>query len=300
MRRWPDTLPTPSFPGFGLSPIDPSLRTEMDVGPARVRRTTFAEGDNVEVMWIMTDPEMAAFRAWYGDHAVSITGDSDDLRSWTAVGAAASLAVTTGPDTCIPTRILETATTGLHGLQMALPDLITNGQTVVVYASIDGQGRTFARLRFEDRAGASFAAVINLTTGVIVGTPDAATVVTYRSDGFWRVQMTVNTGSGSTVPILHVEMMQDATTASYAGDVSKDIRACEVMTRLATGFDLFVRSGPDGHALGAAGGAGWAQMPMAVGGGFAVVESRFIGPFKASGGQGLEWTVTAKLETRNA
>jgi hypothetical protein len=61
-----------------------------------------------------------------------------------------------------------------------------------------------------------------------------------------------------------------------------------------------VRSGPDGKALGAAGGAGWSFMPMAVGGGFKFVECRFVGTFKANGGNGLQWTVTAKLETRDA
>ena len=36
MRRWPDCLPTPSFPGFGLSPFDKTNRTDMEVGLARV------------------------------------------------------------------------------------------------------------------------------------------------------------------------------------------------------------------------------------------------------------------------
>ncbi|MGV8987655.1 MAG: phage head spike fiber domain-containing protein [Cypionkella sp.] len=300
MRRWPDVLPTPSFPGFGLSPIDPSLRTEWDVGPARVRRVTFATGDNVDVMWIFTDTEMAAFRAWYGDRAVSLAGDSDDLTAWTATGVTRNLALTVGPDDCIPTRIVETTATSTHGLSKPLPTLITENQTVILCASIGPSGRNFARLRFEARDGTSFSAVINLNSGAIIGTPDAPVTVLARGAGFWRLQMTVNTGSGALDPVLHIEVMQDATTASYEGDNTAAIRVCEVMARAATGFDLFVRSGPDGNALGAAGGAGWSLLPMAVGGGFAFVESRFIGTFKATGGNGLEWTVTAKMETRDA
>ena len=37
MRRWPDCLPTPSFPGFGLSPFDKTNRSDMEAGLARVR-----------------------------------------------------------------------------------------------------------------------------------------------------------------------------------------------------------------------------------------------------------------------
>jgi hypothetical protein len=27
VRRWPDTFPVPSLPGFAIQPVDPSIRT---------------------------------------------------------------------------------------------------------------------------------------------------------------------------------------------------------------------------------------------------------------------------------
>ncbi len=98
MRRWPDVLPTPSFPGFGLTPYDAVLRTDFEVGAARVRRTTLARADKISCAWLFSDAEMAAFRSWFDDQPVSLSGDSDDLRSWDVSAATLSIAPLTGPD----------------------------------------------------------------------------------------------------------------------------------------------------------------------------------------------------------
>ena len=98
MRRWPDVLPTPSFPGFCLTPYDAVLRTDFEVGAARVRRTTLARADKISCAWLFSDAEMAAFRSWFDDQPVSLSGDSDDLRSWDVSAATLSIAPLTGPD----------------------------------------------------------------------------------------------------------------------------------------------------------------------------------------------------------
>jgi len=51
--------------GYALHPVDMSARTEMEAGPARVRRRSFAQVDMLPVRWSMSDAQMAQFRAWF-------------------------------------------------------------------------------------------------------------------------------------------------------------------------------------------------------------------------------------------
>ena len=300
MRRWPDCLPTPSFPGFGLSPFDKTNRTDMEVGLARVRQTTFANADLVKMMWIMADDQMGAFRAFCDDAPVSLAGDSDDLTGWTLLGTTLSLAGAAGPDESGPTALTETGATSQHRISKTLPGLNVSGRDVVIHAAIAAAGRDFARISLVDRSGALRSATLDLTDGsVTVGAGVSAEVVD-RGRGFWRIRMVANTGTGADVPQLRLLAMPDADTVSYPGDGTSGIRICEVSVAEAGDWNLFVRSGADGRALGAAGGAAWIVVPLAVGGGLAFVEARFKGVFDAQGGKGLSWTVTATLEARYA
>jgi len=65
MATWPSTLPTPSFGGYALDPVDPVIRSDMESGSPRTRRRTRARNDKINVSWLLTDREMAAFRAWF-------------------------------------------------------------------------------------------------------------------------------------------------------------------------------------------------------------------------------------------
>lgn len=67
MALFPATLPRPVVDGYVLDPLDQTIRTEMEVGAPRVRRRTLARLDRVSVRWILTDAEMAIFRAWFQD-----------------------------------------------------------------------------------------------------------------------------------------------------------------------------------------------------------------------------------------
>jgi len=299
MRRWPDVLETPSFPGFGLSPVDQTVRGDMEVGLARTRQVTFAENDTFEMSWIFSDEEMGAFRAWEASRPVSLAGDSDDLRGWAQARVTAALSGLIGPDECIPTRIAETATTGTHAISTELTGLVDQNVDVVLYATIKASGCDFAKVSMIDRNGVADHVVINLAAGTVVSTSGATATLLDRENGYWRVRLVANTGSGALTPVMRISCMADGVTDSYAGNTANGIRICEVMARQSTGADLFLRSGPDGKALGAGGGA-WVTVPLAVGGGFAYVEARFKGRFKAQAGNGLEWTVSATMEARYA
>ena len=68
MATWPSTLPAPSINGYGVDPIDQTVRTNMEVG-SRARRRSFAKFDIVPIQWDMSDAQMAIFRAWFDDPA---------------------------------------------------------------------------------------------------------------------------------------------------------------------------------------------------------------------------------------
>lgn len=65
MAIWPASLPTLSATGYNLSPADQTVRSDMEVGTARARRRTAARSDQVSGSCIMTDAQMATFRAWW-------------------------------------------------------------------------------------------------------------------------------------------------------------------------------------------------------------------------------------------
>ena len=57
--------PVPLVEGYQLNPVDPTIRTDMESGPPRARRTSYARNDKINVSWLMTDATFAAFRVWF-------------------------------------------------------------------------------------------------------------------------------------------------------------------------------------------------------------------------------------------
>lgn len=71
---WPSTLPSPLVSGYGLNPVDPVIRTDMEVGTSRARRRSAARQDRIAVSWRFTNAQMAAFRTWFDDPANAAGG----------------------------------------------------------------------------------------------------------------------------------------------------------------------------------------------------------------------------------
>lgn len=65
MATWPTTLPAPQSSGYELRPVDQTLRTDMEKGPARVRRVSSARNDRVKLGWEMSDAQLAIYRTWF-------------------------------------------------------------------------------------------------------------------------------------------------------------------------------------------------------------------------------------------
>lgn len=107
MAAWPSTLPQPLAPGYGINPVDPALRTDMDVGAARVRRRTAARNDRVSVNWLFTDAQLTIFRAWFDDAATGAAGGA----AWFTV----SLAIGTGGVVPVAARFVGVYRVSHHG-----------------------------------------------------------------------------------------------------------------------------------------------------------------------------------------
>lgn len=77
MASWPATLPTAaSVYGYSVQPIDQTIRTDMEVGSARVRRRTTNRQDKIALSWVFTDAQLKIFRDWFDDASTGIAGGS--------------------------------------------------------------------------------------------------------------------------------------------------------------------------------------------------------------------------------
>ena len=301
MRIWPDMLPTPSKPGYKLAPVDPSRRTDMEVGAKRVRRMTRARRDTVDAQWRFTDAEMALFRAWYGDEPWSLAGDSEALTDWALTNATSVQDGIVGPSGQLADKIRASATNDLHHAARSLPGAAFNGVDLVVMATMSAGGNGVGRLGYADRAGVLRYADITLSTGAVAGQSGLSSVaVQDRGAGWWRLTATGTTGTGGLDPEMRVATLQAAGSPSFLGNGTSGIYVCEKMARLASGTDLFAMTDASGHVLGAAGGSAWVFLPLAFGGGLQTVEARFDAPFSAEAYESLRWGVSGRFEVRNA
>lgn len=299
-RIWPDILPTPSHPGFGLSPVDTAERTDMESGSAKVRPTSRARRDLVDLSYIFTEAEFTHFRAWWDDEFWSLAGDSDSLIPFTLSGATLAADASVGPLNVLADRLVESAVNAVHHTQLTLGAEVIAGGIIRCCATLKSASR-FGRVQFTARDGTLCHATIDLSTGVLVATGNvlSATVVD-RGGGWWRVTITAAVASGATLPKWRVQIMQSATINTWLGDGVSSVDVCEQQARMVTGYDEFLRTDSTGYIQGAARGTAWVQMPLAVGYGFRYLEGRFKGPFKGAAGEALEWSVTAQLEVRFA
>ena len=301
MRQWPDSLPGPTQKGTRRAPFDPSIRTQMEVGAPRVRRLTQTRRQRVTLTWRFTYAEMDLFEVWHDDLAASLAGESDHLTTWALALSTITPDALIGPDGQLADLLVETATTGFHSADIALAGGLPDNTATLVRATLRAQGRGFAHLALLDKASAVDGAMLNLATGELTGPVGLlSSTVQSRGNGWWRVTLTADSGVGVGSPRLRIRLFPTASIASYTGDGTSGVAVCEVQARLVTGFDLFVRTGADGRALGAAGGAGWVLMPIPFGSGLRTVEARFQASWSAQVIGGIGYKVTAEVEVRNA
>ena len=67
MATWPTSLGNPQFSGYDLETTDPTVRTDMEGGAARVRRRYTSAPDTVSLKFIFDQAQMEIFRAFWDD-----------------------------------------------------------------------------------------------------------------------------------------------------------------------------------------------------------------------------------------
>lgn len=65
MAAWPGTLPKPDMNQYQIESADPLLRTEMDSGPARVRRVFTSVPEFVDVKFKFSLAELGIFEKFW-------------------------------------------------------------------------------------------------------------------------------------------------------------------------------------------------------------------------------------------
>lgn len=68
---WPSTLPAPLLSGYQFAPDATTIKTDMDSGPARVRRRYTSGNTPVQATWVFTTLQLAIFEAWFVQQAFS-------------------------------------------------------------------------------------------------------------------------------------------------------------------------------------------------------------------------------------
>lgn len=300
MRHWPDTLPTPIGPGYGLEAVDQYLRTDMEVGPARARRLTRARRDRVQAVWVMTPAEFEAFRAWFEDLDWSLAGDSDDLAHWAGLRVIWVAGAGLTPSGVLSGRLVETAETGTHFLGPALPTLV-DGETAVLTVSIRAAGRDHARVALLGRDAVLRRLDVDLTSGTGSHVSNLlAWSVSDRGNGWWRVTIRASVGAGGSVPQGRVYTLSAPGSDSFAGNPALGLDVAECNVRRPSGADLYLPTDAAGAARGAAGGPAWARIPVFTGGPMAARDCRFERTFNVEVKPGLHTHVSATLEVRHA
>lgn len=301
--RWPQDLPGPIGPGYVLTPFEQSIRTDMEVGPARVRRISTARRDRLSVQWRFTDAEMGAFRAWFGSEAWSLAGDSDDLSSWSVLGTSLSVGPGTiaGPGGVTPTRLIESAADEMHRLRF-YPALEPRRRYWIA-ATVRSAGRRYLALSLggygPDGGGRI---LIDTATGAVPYPWESEDLVVRDRGGGWlRVSGVMTSGSGDASPYLFLTLFDDQLAGTYPGDGESGVDVCELTLLPETlSAPVYLPTDADGAVRGAAGGSGWFVADLSFGGGQSPVEARFAAPFRAEALSGLNWQVSADLEVRHA
>lgn len=75
MATWPSTLPTaPLVNGYSVDPASNVIRSDMEIGPARVRRIATSRNDQVSISLVLVGSQVTAFRDWFDDSSSGLAG----------------------------------------------------------------------------------------------------------------------------------------------------------------------------------------------------------------------------------
>lgn len=80
MATWPATLPqAPLADGYQEAPHDATIRTAMDVGPAKLRRRSTVEGADLRMLFVLSSSQVSDLDTFYSS---TLSGGVDAF-DWT-------------------------------------------------------------------------------------------------------------------------------------------------------------------------------------------------------------------------
>lgn len=85
---WPSSLPMPTLDGYSIKPKSRTVRTDMESGPARVRRRFRRVPTVIQVAYIFDQAEFQTFEYWFEN---TLNGGAE----WFAGPAANGAGITT-------------------------------------------------------------------------------------------------------------------------------------------------------------------------------------------------------------
>lgn len=298
---WPPELPGPLLEGYALDPVEACVRTDLEAGPARVRRRTRARADQVQVRWLFTAEQFEAFRVWHESLAWNRMAPGQDLSAWSKVRTTVTRVSGAAPDGTPADKVIETATTGEHFCSRWSPVGFAAGEVVTLSVWAKAAERT--RCWLELAAGGAFPSAVVATANLGARTITAANgapavALSARADGWYRLALTTTAGAaGGAVPLLLLE--SPTGLANYTGDGVSGLYFWGVQLRPGADQGLYLPSADGVSTVGADHGAAWFGIDLPRGGaGWERVEARFVGRYRAEARAGANWVVSATLELR--
>jgi len=144
--------------------------------------------------------------------------------SWAKTNITASDGQAAPDGTTNADGIFETATTGIHETRQSVSIAATATHTYSVFLKANGRNFVTVYVRETANSGATYVSVVvDLSDGSISGSPVGTATVTSVGNGWYRVAVSASIDAGTR--FAQIRLREDASTTSYAGDITKGILA---------------------------------------------------------------------------
>ena len=144
--------------------------------------------------------------------------------TWTKTNVTATDGQSAPDGTTTADAILETVDSGIHETRQSVSIAATATHTYSVFLKANGRNFVTVYVRETANSGATYASVVvDLSDGSISGSPVGTATVTSVGNGWYRVAVSASIDAGTR--FAQIRLREDASTTSYAGDITKGILA---------------------------------------------------------------------------
>jgi hypothetical protein len=144
--------------------------------------------------------------------------------SWTKTNVTATDGQSAPDGTTNADAILETVDSGLHFTQQTVTVATTATHTYSVFLKANGRNFASVFVREGVNSGATYvSATVDLSNGTVSGATVGTASIQSIGNGWYRVSLSASIDSGTRYA--QVRIREDASTTSYAGDITKGILA---------------------------------------------------------------------------